>query len=407
VKPFLQESRGGPVAIGATPTGEATPDLHGAKPHSEKRNEAIDAFRGVAIISVLLFHYMVRWAPPWNEANLYGYRTIYPAVLGLGALGVHLFFVISGVVITMTVLRSQNSIDFAVKRLARLYPAYLFGLMVTLTITTLSTISVFKVGFGDVLANLTMFPADLHHKAADGAYWSLAVEIKFYFVVAIAYAFLRGQFWIGILAAAAVGLALYEGGHRESFFLVPYAPFFLMGMAIWFGLFERMNLPAVVLALSSALAYFSFRHDYEIPHLPAYLPHVYILISVAAFVAVLAQAGRFRFWPLSGVGKVSYSLYLIHQNVGVIIIASLTAMGLGDVPAFLGAFGVCLAAATAMFVYIEQPGQRFVLRTYRRVAGPARPGTTPVVTAPGAAALYDPAAPVFETGLRRPRVGGR
>jgi peptidoglycan/LPS O-acetylase OafA/YrhL len=81
----------------------------------------------------------------------------------------------------------------------------------------------------------------------------------------------------------------------------------------------------------------------------------------------------------------SYSLYLIHQNVGVILIASLTAIGLSDIPAFLTATGICFAAAALMFRFVEQPAQRVIMSAYRRVSiapasfrtGFSRRGTEP------------------------------
>src|ERR1700731_2109574 len=109
------------------------------------RNNTIDAFRGIAILGVLLFHYLVRWAPPWYGINLYGYRRVYPDALVLGALGVYLFFVISGLVITMTVLRSGSALEFVVRRFARLYPAFLVGICLTLAGPGISPITAVKV----------------------------------------------------------------------------------------------------------------------------------------------------------------------------------------------------------------------------------------------------------------------
>ncbi|HEY3637461.1 MAG TPA: acyltransferase [Rhizomicrobium sp.] len=399
MKPFASEATSNDPDV-------MSPADRGQKSDSHARNEAIDAFRGIAIISVLLFHYLVRWAPPWNATNIYGYRATYPAVLGLGGLGVHLFFVISGLVITMTVLRSRNAIEFAAKRFARLYPAYLFGLIVTLIVTTLSTIPAFRVGLWDALANLTMLPSDLHRKPVDGAYWSLAVEIKFYLLVAAAYLFLQRQFWIGILAAAAVGLALFEGGHSESLLLVTYAPFFLFGMAIWFWMFERMTMPALVLTSAALLLYGAFHRAYEIPHVAAYLPHLYIFISVAAFVAFLASGDHFSFGPLSAIGRVSYSLYLIHQYVGVILIANFVAMGFGDGLACACTCAICLGIAALMFRYVEQPGQQFVMRLYRQIAPTERP-RVPNGTGAHDPMVYGTLTSGFESRLTRPQTGER
>ena len=332
------------------------------------RNNTIDAFRGIAILGVLLFHYLVRWAPPWYGINLYGYRRVYPDALVLGALGVYLFFVISGLVITMTVLRSGSALEFVVRRFARLYPAFLVGICLTLAVTGISAIPAFKVSFGDVVANLTMNALAFHRHYVDGAYWSLAIEIKFYALVAVAFALLRERFWIAIAGVAALGFAAFAFGITKQILLAPYAPFFLAGMAVWFWLFEERRLPALVLGCESLVLYAAYRHKFELPHISPWLPHLCLGLSVAALVTLLAMARNIRMGPLSAIGRMSYSLYLIHQNIGVIIIASLTAIGLSDIPAFLMATGICLAAAALMFRFVEQPAQHAIMSAYRQLS---------------------------------------
>ena len=349
------------------------------------RNDTIDAFRGIAILGVLLFHYSVLWAPPWYGTNLYGYGRVYPDVLVLGAVGVYLFFVISGLVITMTVLRSMSGLEFVVRRFARLYPAFLVGICLTLLVAGISAIPAFKVSFGDVVANLTMNATAFHRHYVDGAYWSLAIEIKFYALVAVAYVLLRDRFWMAIAGVAALGFVLFEFGITKQILLAPYGPLFLAGMAVWFWLFEKRRLPALVLACEALVLYVSYRHKFELARVSPWLSHLCLCLSVATLVTLLALARNIRMGPLAAIGRMSYSLYLIHQNIGVIIIASLTAIGLSDIPAFLMATGICFTAAALMFRFVEQPAQRVIMSAYRRVSlapasfrtGFSRRGTEP------------------------------
>jgi peptidoglycan/LPS O-acetylase OafA/YrhL len=332
------------------------------------RNDTIDAFRGIAILGVLFYHYTLRWAPPWYGTNLYGYGHRYPDALVLGAVGVYLFFVISGLVITMTVLRCRSGLEFVVRRFARLYPAFLVGICLTLAVSGISAIPAFKLSSGDVVANLTMNAPFFHRRFVDGAYWSLAVEIKFYALVAVAYVLLRERFWIAIAAVAALGFVVFEFGITKQILLAPYAPLFLSGMAVWFWLFEERRLPALVLACESVVLYVAYRHSFELVRVSAWLPHLCLWFSVAALVALLAMARNTRMGPLSAIGRISYSLYLIHQNVGVVIIASLTAIGLSDIPAFLMATGICFTAAALMYRFVEQPAQRAIMALYRQIS---------------------------------------
>ena len=350
---------------------------------SSGRNNTIDAFRGIAILGVLLYHYTLLWGSSWYGTNLYGYGRVYPDVLVLGAVGVYLFFVISGLVITMTVLRSRSGVEFVVRRFARLYPAFVAGICLTLAVTGISAIPTFKVSFGDVVANLTMNAPFFHRHWVDGAYWSLAVEIKFYALVAVAFVLLRDRFWIAIAGVAALGFVVFEFGITKQILLAPYGPLFLAGMAVWFWLFEERRLPALVLAFESLVLYAAYRHSFELARVSPWLPHLVLCLSVAALVALLALGRNTSMGPLSAIGRISYSLYLIHQNIGVVIIASLTAIGLSDIPAFLLATGICFTAAALMFRFVEQPAQRAIMSAYRRISiGLVAPQAQPAAVQP-------------------------
>lgn len=335
---------------------------------SSRRNNTIDAFRGIAILGVLVYHYSLRWAPPWNVANLYGYQHAWPDWLVLGALGVHVFFVISGLVITMTVLRSKSALEFAVRRFARLYPAFLAGICVTLAATGIFPIPGFHVSPADVLANLTMEAPAFHRHLVDGSYWTLCVEIKFYALVALSFALFKERFWIAIAGVCALGFVVFEFGTMRQILLAPYAPLFLAGMALWFAVFEGKLLPALVLSCESVVLYWAFRHSFELPRVSPILCHLCIILPVSALATLLAFGRNTRMGPLSAIGRISYSLYLIHQNLGVIIIASLTAIGFADIVAFLVATGVCIAVSALMFRFVEQSCQRAIMAGYRGLA---------------------------------------
>src|SRR5665213_1905063 len=98
--------------------------MEGQMGEQQARNQVIDGFRGVAILSVMAFHYLVRWQYPYSVSSQIDLSNNYPTWISIGKCGVDLFFVISGLVITMTILRSRNVGDFATRRFARLYPGF-------------------------------------------------------------------------------------------------------------------------------------------------------------------------------------------------------------------------------------------------------------------------------------------
>ena len=80
------------------------------------RIKELDAMRGIAALSVVLFHFTFGFNH--NDTNTFFHK---------GYLGVQLFFIISGFVIFMTFEKTQNIKVFLLGRFTRLYPAYWFA----------------------------------------------------------------------------------------------------------------------------------------------------------------------------------------------------------------------------------------------------------------------------------------
>lgn len=321
------------------------------------RSQVIDAFRGVAVLSVMTYHYLHEWAP------VSGIPTAGLDWLALGKLGVDLFFIISGLVIAMTVLKVASAREFAVRRFARLYPAFLAT--ATLVFLTLSLIDPLKlrVGLADYFANWTMLAGDLGFRYVDGIFWTLAVEAKFYVWVALSWAVLRKRFWLGLVAVGAAGALLYPLAPvlADHLLLARYIPFFLIGIAGWYGLIERQAAPAAVLGLVGLVLY-GLRAGAiaPSPHL-ALAAHVALLGSAGALFCLLALWPSAPGGPLALVGRASYSLYLIHQYLGVTAIHLLVRTGVPAPAAIAAVFLAAIGLAWLFFRYVEQPGQRLVL----------------------------------------------
>ena len=337
---------------------------------SGKRNDVIDAFRGVAILSVMAFHYSVRWAPPdYASSNVYGYHHFYSPFLNLGALGVELFFVISGLVIAMTVERSRDAMDFLAKRLARLYPAFLVAMLLTFAVTHFASLPSFRTSFWDLPGNLTMVPGEFRIRAVDGAYWSLAWELEFYLLVAIAFFFFRTNFWMPITVLTCLAVPLrWIGFHADMLdrlLVARYAPLFLLGIGGWLLLFKgRRREGSAVLAVAIVLCAFNMG-NYATHGMPIWAVSAYITGGVA-LMFILLHTG-ISFGPLTWIGRISYSLYLIHENIGVIIIRHLVSAGVPDMAAAGAAAFLCIGLAAAMFYIVEGRGKAIFLRVYSEV----------------------------------------
>lgn len=88
--------------------------------NTTSRIQVLDGLRVIAILMVMLYHFYPRF-----EGYAYSYSFEIPEIFNHGKLGVPLFFVISGFVITLTLNHSYNFVDFMKKRLIRLMPGML------------------------------------------------------------------------------------------------------------------------------------------------------------------------------------------------------------------------------------------------------------------------------------------
>lgn len=335
------------------------------------RNDTIDGFRALAILVVMGFHYTVRWTPPQNGADLYGYGQAYPGWLELGRFGVDVFFVISGFVIAMTVSRCATAAEFGWRRLARLYPAYVACATITFVVMAAVGPAVFKVSAADWLANFTMAAPLAGHAYVDGAYWSLLVEVKFYAAVAVSFLVLRQRFWIGLAGLAVVGAAVARSRSvwAEAWLIAPYMPLFLLGMAGWLWI-EAGRRGAAAACLATAAVTYAATSSYLVGGLfaPALRMWGHVAILGPSLVMLgLLSLRPLDLGPLGYLGRCSYSLYLLHQKIGVTVIGLLTPFA-PDAVAMAGAAGVCVAGAVAMYELVEKPAQRGLTGLWRRRA---------------------------------------
>jgi peptidoglycan/LPS O-acetylase OafA/YrhL len=343
------------------------------------RNGIIDAYRGIAVIAVMSFHYFVRWAPPYNAmfaekdgVNLYHYDHVYSPLFELGQFGVVLFFVISGLVITMTILRCRSALQFAVRRFARLFPALVVSSLLTLTIVNLVGPSIMHRDIADWLTSLTLDPEHLGHKTIDGAYWSLLAEVKFYFWVALFYHLLGPRFWIGLVALGVAAIPVHFVHHTAIGYLVPsYMAFFLLGVSAWQLLFERDRVAGAIVGVAAVALYAIQLPSYmDYVTLPSLKPTAEIALTCTIALMLLTIGLPAPRWlaPLSTIGRWSYSLYLLHQHIGVSIVRLAKSAGAPDLTAIAISASIVVALAWLVYEWVELPGKTAVMRTFRATA---------------------------------------
>jgi peptidoglycan/LPS O-acetylase OafA/YrhL len=327
----------------------------------------IDGLRAVAVLPVVLYHAGVPW-------------------FGGGFVGVDVFFVISGYLITRILHDEIRENRFSLagfyeRRVRRIFPALFTVLLVcTLVAARLMLPSGFE-DYGRSVIAATLFVANLYFWNDSGYFaagaetkpllhtWSLSVEEQFYLVFPLVPAFItrfcRGEWRALLLPAAAVSFLLNLWATARF----PDAAFYLTPMRGWellIGAFVALGLvppftsrPGREIACSVGLglvlgAVFFLTAQDPFPGLWALLPCIGAALIIHAGLDGSTMTGRLLSCrPLVFVGRISYSLYLWHWPIFVFA-RQMTAGALtGRQQAVVVVLSLLLAVLSWYFV--EQP----------------------------------------------------
>jgi peptidoglycan/LPS O-acetylase OafA/YrhL len=352
-----------------------------ARSTSSMRFAFVDALRGIAALSVVLFHVYAK-----NLQPMTGFEFAQPLdwVLRRGYLGVHIFFVISGFVIAQSI-RGQPITPryvgwFALRRSLRLDPPYWATIAAMIVLTFISNHiqherSLPIPSVGSVLAHLGYAQSFLGYAQIVPVFWTLCYEIQFYLVLVLA---------TGLVQRARVPAArwlvfgplwLLALGHVTGYVELPRAlftfawPYFFLGVIVnWTR--DRAAGPVALAAIwVSALVVFPTA-DAEIT--VAMLASI-VLYAVSKADKLGVTLGR----GLQYLGRISYSLYLTHMLVGTPLVRlGIRTLGTRpDLPRAIvlvvAAVAISILAAHLFHVMIERPAVRWSHRL-RQFKEPAR-----------------------------------
>ena len=327
------------------------------------RFEGLDILRGLAAMAVVLTHYTSYCLMEFGEVPFHLPReTGYYAVL--------LFFMISGFVIYFSVERSETWRDFAISRLTRLYPAY----WTTLTIVVVAEVLVFgnpHMWWGGYLSNMTMLQEFLGYENYDVVYWSLTVELAFYLIIGILFkAGLLQRIgtvaliwlalsWIGILLEKYIDQPMPTVLTR--YLIVKYVPFFLLGIMLY--LIRKRGVSGQrTMIIVAAFATIWMMHSL-----------VEFTVSLALYASAAFAVSGSRQYLVSPIlrwlGAISYSLYLVHRNLGYLALTEMHKHGLQAWMALLLVIFAALALASFVTYFVERPVCSYLRTVYRQVKG--------------------------------------
>ncbi|MGS2644711.1 acyltransferase family protein [Streptosporangium sp. LJ11] len=372
--------------------------MNGAGPREAPRGGGrlaeLDLLRFLAAMAVLAFHYFIAFASVWGDRP----AELFPAIStisGLGILGVELFFMISGFVILMSIW-GRGLGAFALSRLVRLFPAYWVSVAVTAAVYGLTAATALdpKLSLGEYGINLTMLQRALGVYDANGVYWSLWVELRFYVLISIlviaGVTLNRCLAFMGVWLLAAGFFAGSEEAWVDLVVMPKYAAYFVGGMAFFlmtkFG--PRLVLWCLAgisggLAVNAAIDRVAGRIE-NVGYAAMPVPEWAVVATVIGFYVLMAMValgwlGWLRWRGLVVLGALTYPLYLFHTPAAVLIVPALRDV----LPPPLTALVTVLAAmAFSYLVYrlAERPLQEFVKSRRRRRAASPSPSQLPALS---------------------------
>lgn len=345
--------------------------MNQTSPQNSAYRLEIDGLRALAVLCVVVFHF-------------------FPSLLEYGYLGVDIFFVISGFLISTHLLGVEGESISAVlksfykRRIKRLFPALFFFLALTHIFISKFYLPIDVTKFEDSLLASYTFWANFYFWR-DGGYfggndqlkpllhiWSLSVEEQFYLcfpIFLIVSLKLRRSFRlsseISVLLITFLSFVLwyvsnYIGGANPAFFLLP-TRIWQFGIGALLAVFAH-RCPCYSVPTRFGKALFS---SSIIAIVAAFLLNVgaevqtlLVTLGAAGFIAFSSLQNSFllsifRSGVAVFVGKISYSLYLYHWPVAV----ALTYYFVDGIPIFFSVIGVVASVLLGYlsFKLVENP----------------------------------------------------
>lgn len=324
----------------------------------------IDGLRAIAVLAVVLFH---------------------AGLGGAGYVGVDVFFVISGYLITALLLdehRATGRIDllaFYARRVRRIFPAAALVVLVVLALSWTMPPSDARADLAQSAGAALLFVANVFFEFHTGGYWdaasdampllhlwSLSVEEQFYLLWPLLLLFTRSRKVFFALAIASLVLAEYwiARNPEAAFFRMP-ARFWELAVGGLIATLPRTPLPrwsataGVVVTLAACvvpLAQFP-----GIGALPAVAGAALVIAAVHGGATNAFLASR----PMVGVGLISYSLYLWHWPLLAMYRDSV--VGEGTLAMRLALCAIAVMLSCASYRYVEQPFRKLRVRSGRTV----------------------------------------
>jgi peptidoglycan/LPS O-acetylase OafA/YrhL len=348
--------------FGAVPPADSS-----TRPGGRHRFGFVDGLRGIAALAVAAHHIIrPRLLPSWPSAA---------GVTAYGRLGVLVFFVISGFVISHSIdgvwMTARAGGRFLLRRMARLDPPYWASIVLALVVAKAASLAlhggevVVMPSAAALAAHLVYLQYILGFESVADIFWTLTFEIQFYLLLTTVTA-IEQRLARRLPPAVASGCAHLPLLSCSVLIAVGVLPFHSAWcFSYWYAFAAGIGTQRLVAGRGAAPLAIGLGAALVVAWAQQSADGVVVALTATA-IAVGHLRGRLDAWlsspPFRYLGRISYSFYLVHPSLGVRA-GNLAAHALpaGDAANLLGAavgMLVSIVAADLFWRLIERPSIR-------------------------------------------------
>jgi peptidoglycan/LPS O-acetylase OafA/YrhL len=323
----------------------------GVGSYSALQVPVINSLRGLAASMVCFYHFVCTTINYVKDENVL-------SVFQYGQLGVQMFFVISGIVIPLSMITGSYNYPswfrFISKRFIRIEPPYLVSIVIGIAYLYLrnfvpgsTNVDMTPSGRDIVLHLGYLIPFVENAHWVNPAYWTLAIEFQYYLLLSVLFPLVLKGKWLGrfFFYSLMIIPSLLIPGHS----MLPYwIPVFLTGILFALRITCIIDVKEYIGGTLVCIVL------------------IYLRIGIAdAAITVITLLiinlfGKFTFRIGEFVGRISYSLYLLHSIIGSAVINFLShrfTVPWQKVAVICIGYAISVFSAWLMYLLIERPSQ--------------------------------------------------
>ena len=318
-----------------------------------RRDHNLDALRGAAAISVCLYH--ICFADHFMPQN-----SLLEKLAQFGDKGVQVFFILSGLVIPWSISFRKYDLklikEFLIRRFIRIQIPYMMALIVTIFCYTLYIDPSLRISTKSIIYNFTYWVPYSSESWILNVAWTLGVEVQFYIILAFCFPFFSSNIFsiriLSLISLTSMSLIPVPEKIEAWYFFPTWSPFFAVGILIFLFKSEKISRREFYTLFSIIFCFLVIKYT-----------KVLSLVCLSTTLFLLYFKSRKLSWLPIFLGRISYSLYLVHLpiilGIGLLLHRYNFSTEFPDISVLILLF--CAISGSTIFYYLfESPVLKWV-----------------------------------------------